>query len=79
MITKFHIVIRQNEFINGAQISNSFIVLMALSESKQSLSTTQISEIISTKSTGKLFKVSGALKYSLERCLFIYFTVNTGQ
>ena len=45
MITKVHIVIRQNEFINGAQISNSFIVLMALSESKQSLSTTQISEI----------------------------------
>ena len=79
MITKVHIVIRQNEFINGAQISNGFIVLMALSESKQSLSTTQISEIISTKSKGKLFKVSGALKDSLERCLFIYFTVNTGQ
>jgi len=57
-------ITRQFEFINGAQISNSFIVLMALSESEESLSTTQISEIISSKSYGKLFKVSGALKES---------------
>ena len=62
-------ITRQQEFINGAQISNSFVVLMALSESKQLLSTTQISEIISTKSKGKLFKVSGALKDSLENRL----------
>lgn len=62
-------IIRQREFINGAQISNSFIVLMALSESQQPLSTTQVSEIISTKSKGKLFKVSGALKDSLENRL----------
>lgn len=41
---------REFEFINGAQISNSFIVLMALSESKESLSTTQVSEIISSRS-----------------------------
>ena len=59
-------IIRQREFINDAQISNSFIVLMALSESKQLLSTTLVSEIISTKSTGKLFNVPGALKDSLE-------------
>jgi len=42
-------ITRQCEFITGAQISNSFIVLMALSQSKESLSTTQVSEIISTK------------------------------
>ena len=52
-----------------SQISNSFIVLMALSQSKESLSTTQVSEIISTKSKGKLFKVSGVLKDSLENRL----------
>jgi len=62
-------IIRHREFINGAQISNSFIVLTALSESKQSLSTTQLSEIISTRSKGQLFKVSGALKDSLENRL----------
>ena len=62
-------IIRQCEFINGAQISNSFIVLMALGESKESLSTTQVSEIISVKSKGKLFKVSGALRDSLENRL----------
>ena len=42
---------------------------MALSESKESLSTTQISELISSKSKGKLFKVSGALRDSLENRL----------
>lgn len=62
-------IIRYREFIDGAQISNSFIVLTGLSESKQSLSTTQLSEIISTKSRGQLFKVSGALKDSLENRL----------
>jgi len=36
-------ITRQCEFITGAQISNSFIVLMALSQSKESLSTTQVS------------------------------------
>lgn len=62
-------IIRYCEFINCAQISNSFIVLMALSQSKDSLSTTQVSEIISVKSKGKLFKVAGALKDSLENRL----------
>ena len=42
---------------------------MALSQSKESLSTTQVSELISGKSKGKLFKVSGALKDSLENRL----------
>jgi hypothetical protein len=48
-----------------AQISNSFIILMALSESKEPL----ISEMIAVNSKGKLFKVSGALKDSLENRL----------
>jgi hypothetical protein len=43
-------IIRQFEFITGTQISNNFIVLMALSESKESMSTTQLSEIISSRS-----------------------------
>ena len=57
------------EFIEGAHMSNSFIILIALSESKEPLSTTQISEKIVINSRGKLFKVSGALKDSLENRL----------
>ena len=50
-------------------MSNSFIILMVLSQSKELLSTTQISEKIAINSKGKLFKVSGALKDSLENRL----------
>ena len=42
---------------------------MALSESKEPLSTTQISEKIAINSRGQLFKVSGALKDTLENRL----------
>jgi hypothetical protein len=62
-------IAKNYEFIEGAQMSNSFIILMALCQSKESLSTTQISEKIAINSKGKLFKVSGALKDSLENRL----------
>ena len=62
-------IAKQYEFIEGAQMSNSFIILLALNESKEPLSTTQISEKISADSRGLLFKVSGALKDSLENRL----------
>lgn len=55
--------------IKGPQMTNSFIILMALSESKKPLSTTKISEKIAANSKGKLFKVSGALKDLLENNL----------
>jgi DNA-binding PadR family transcriptional regulator len=42
---------------------------MTLNWSKEPLSTTQISEIIASQSKGKIFKVSGALKDSLENRL----------
>lgn len=57
------------EFIEGAQISNSFIVLKVLDESEVPLSSTQISERISSNTNGKLFKVSGVLKDTLEKRL----------
>jgi hypothetical protein len=62
-ITEFY------DFIEGAQISNSFIVLKVLDESENALSTTQISEKISSNTNGKLFKVSGLLKDTLEKRL----------
>jgi len=42
---------------------------MTLSQSKEPLSTTQISEKIVINSRGELFKVSGALKDSLDNRL----------
>jgi DNA-binding PadR family transcriptional regulator len=57
------------EMIQGAQLSNSFIILMALHESEKPLNSTEISEIISSKTSGKIYKVSAALKDSLEHRL----------
>ncbi len=57
------------EMIQGAQLSNSFIILMALYESAKPLNSTEISEIISSKTSGKIYKVSAALKDSLEHRL----------
>lgn len=54
------------DIIQGAQLSNSFIILIALSESKRPLSTTQVSEIISRKSKGQIYKNPATLKDSLE-------------
>jgi hypothetical protein len=62
-------IVKNYEFIKDAHMSNSFIILMALSGSKEPLSTTQISENIAINSQDKLFKVSGALKDSLENRL----------
>ena len=42
---------------------------MALDESNQPQSSTQISEMISSKSSGKIFKVSGTIKDTLEKRL----------
>ena len=54
------------ESIKGAQLSNSFIILMALEEKEDPLSSTQISELITKKTGGKIYKVSATLKDSLE-------------
>jgi hypothetical protein len=59
-------IARNYEMIQGAQITNSFILLMALAETNEPLSTTQISEIISRQSKGQIFKLSATLKDSLE-------------
>jgi DNA-binding PadR family transcriptional regulator len=62
--------ISQNyEKIQGAQLSNSFIILMALYESEKPLNSTEISEIIASKTSGRIYKVSAALKDSLEHRL----------
>ena len=39
-------IVKNYGMINGAQLSNSFIILMAFSESKEPLNTTQVSQMI---------------------------------
>jgi DNA-binding PadR family transcriptional regulator len=57
------------EFIEGAQIANSFICLLTLSELAKPVSATEMSRYISLKTEGKIFKVSATLKDSLEHRL----------
>jgi hypothetical protein len=54
------------EWISHAQISNSFILLMVLNEAKKGLTAGEISEIISQKSKGRLYKVPSTLRDALE-------------
>ena len=62
-------IVKNYEMIQGAQLSNSFILLMVLSEAKEPLTTIQISELISKRSKGEIYKVSATLRDSLEHRL----------
>jgi hypothetical protein len=60
-------IAKNYEFIEGTYMSNSFIILMALNESNESLSTTQISEKIALNSKSKVFRISGIFEDSFEQ------------
>ena len=62
-------IAKNYEMIEGAQLSNSFILLMALDDAKEPLNTTQISELISFHSRGQIYKISATLKDALEHRL----------
>ena len=62
-------IVKDYEMIQGAQLSNSFILLMILNEAKEPLTTTQISELISKRSKGQIYKISATLRDSLEHRL----------
>jgi DNA-binding PadR family transcriptional regulator len=62
-------IAKNYDMIQGAQLSNSFITLMALNEANKPLNTTQISEIISLHTKGQIYKISATLKDSLEHRL----------
>jgi hypothetical protein len=59
-------IVKNYEMIQGAQISNSFILLMVLNEAIQPLSTTKISELISKRSKGQIYKISATVRDSLQ-------------
>jgi hypothetical protein len=62
-------IAKNYEMVEGAQLSNSFIILMALNESKEPLNTTQISQIRVLNTGGQIYKISATLKDSLEHRL----------
>jgi hypothetical protein len=57
------------EMVEGAQLSNSFIILLTLKTSKKPMSSVEISKTISENSLGKIYKPASTLKDSLEKRL----------
>lgn len=63
-------IAKNYEMIQGAQLSNSFIILMALEENNgEPLNTTQISELIAVRTKGQIYRISATLKDALEHRL----------
>jgi hypothetical protein len=59
-------IAKNYDWISHAQISNSFILLMALNEAKKALTAGEVSEIIAQKSKGHLYKFPPTLRDALE-------------
>jgi DNA-binding MarR family transcriptional regulator len=57
------------DLVEGAQLSNSFVILMVLDESNIVLTTNQISETISKRSKGQIYKNPGTLKDAIDKRL----------
>lgn len=57
------------KMVEGAQLSNSFVILLSLMNSKEPLTTNQISGIISKKSQGEIYKNPGTIKDALDKRL----------
>jgi hypothetical protein len=55
--------------VEGAQLSNSFVILLSLMNSNEPLTSNQISGIISKKSQGEIYKNPGTIKDALDKRL----------
>lgn len=62
-------IVKDYEMVEGAHLSNSFIILLALIDAKQPLSSADISKVIALYSEGQLYKPASTLKDSLEKRL----------
>jgi hypothetical protein len=62
-ITLWSSILKNYEMIQGAQLSNSFILLMVLNEAKEQL-TTILSELISKRTKSEIYKISATLRDS---------------
>ena len=59
-------IAKNYEWISHAQISNSFILLMALNQAKNALMAVEISEIVAQKLKGRLYNFPSTLRDALE-------------
>lgn len=57
------------DLIEGAQLSNSFIILMILDQAEEPLTSSDISKTLSYNSLGRIYKPASTLKDSLENRL----------
>jgi|SRR5215207_4377807 len=57
------------DMVEGAQLSNSFVILMVLAQSKVALTTNQISQTISKRSKGQIYKNPGTIKDAIDKRL----------
>jgi hypothetical protein len=57
------------ELIEGAQLSNGFIILITLDKTEEALTSSDISKSISYNSLGHIYKPASTLKDSLENRL----------
>jgi DNA-binding PadR family transcriptional regulator len=55
--------------VEGAQLQNSFVILLSLMNSNEPLTTNQISGIISKKCPGEIYKNPGTKKDALDKRL----------
>lgn len=63
------LLVKNYEYVEGVQIANGFICLLALSESEGPMSSTDISKYVAKKTGGEIYKVSATIKESLEKRL----------
>jgi len=62
-------LLKNYEMVEGAHLSNGFIILLALSEAKEPLSSSDISKVIALHSEGQIYRPASTLKDSLENRL----------
>lgn len=53
----WNLLSKNYEMVEGAQLSNSFVILLSLLNSKDPLTTNQISKLISRNSQGEIYKI----------------------
>lgn len=63
------VIAKNYELVEGAQMSNSLIILMALAENEKPMSTTDVSQHIAKMSKGQIYKISATMKETLENRL----------
>lgn len=63
------LISKNTEWINYANLSNSFVILQVLSEAEKPLSANEVSEKIAINTKGRVYKVPATIRDALEHRL----------